>query len=265
MVVSDAHHDSGRQRRPLRRGTAVAEQREKRASHPVILLVDDNRIFLELEKEFLGELDVSIMTAADGWEALQIMASVRPALVFMDLHMPVMDGAASCASMKSDPRLRTIPVVMVSSIDQEGDAERCRAAGCDGILEKPVTKKALVASARQFLQTDLPFSQRVACRTQVVFWTADRCSYGMSEDLGPDGIYIAFKEKVVEKESVQLYFLLPGMPEGLVEATGSIVWVNRGRSASDPARPDGFGVEFHKMSEECRRLIGTYLASASTP
>lgn len=231
-------------------------------SRQVILLVDDNRIFLELEKEFLGELDVTIQTACDGWEALNLMKSVRPNLLFMDLHMPVMDGAACCAAMKADPRLCAIPVVIVSCIEEGGDTDRCRAAGCDGLLAKPVTRKALLACARKFLRNDMPDRNRVACRTQVVFWTPDRCSYGTSEELGTEGMYVAFKEDVAEKDTVQLYFLLPGIPEGLIEATGRITFVNREKSGAAPSRTVGFGVEFQQMSDQCRELVSSFIASA---
>ena len=57
-----------------------------------ILLVDDNRMFLELEKEFLKQSAVIVYTAADGREALDLLGMVRPDLIFMDLHMPEIEA-----------------------------------------------------------------------------------------------------------------------------------------------------------------------------
>ena len=228
---------------------------------PKILLVDDNKLFLELEQEFLKDLDVTTMRAGEGWEALALMARNRPDLVFLDLHMPLMDGVDCCAAMKSDPELRKIPVIIVSNIENEEDLVRCREAGCDGLLAKPVSKKAILESCRKFLRGTLLAEERVTCRTQVVFRSDSCCNYGMSEDLGLNSIYIGFTGEIQVGERLLLNFVLPGRPDGLIEAPGRVAWVNKGASATNPRLPEGFGVEFQQLDENCRRLIGGFLAT----
>lgn len=85
-----------------------------------ILLVDDVNMFLELQKTFLKLSSVHLFTAQDGVEALQVMRKERPSLVFMDLHMPRMDGAECCARMKADAESKAIPVVMITSEGKGG-------------------------------------------------------------------------------------------------------------------------------------------------
>src|SRR5512146_2027805 len=98
-------------------------------ARPKILLVDDNRLFLEMEKEFLQPCAVMIYTARDGREALELVRMVRRDLIFMDLQMPETDGAECCAILKGDPDMKGIPVVMVVTTERDDDMLRCRRAG----------------------------------------------------------------------------------------------------------------------------------------
>jgi len=230
---------------------------------PVILLVDDNQLFLKLEKEFLREVDADIITAGDGIEALEVMKTVRPDLVLLDLHMPLMDGADCCAAMKKDPNLRTIPVVIVSNLDSVDDCERCRQAGCDAVLAKPVVKKEIVDCCRKFVSRQNPASRRADCRTQVVFRTADRFDYAMGEDIGMAGMVIVYRGELKTGERVHLTFVLPGLPEELIEASGRIAGRARNdRNGAAPAPAEGYEVEFVQLDDRVRRLIGAYLAKS---
>ena len=120
-------------------------------SHPKILLVDDVRLFLELEKSFLHLAQVQILTAANGEEALAVVRKERPDLVFLDLYMPVLDGAACCAAIKVDPELTATPVVMVTTGGKPDEVEQCRVAGCDGLLTKPVDRSAFLDAVARFI------------------------------------------------------------------------------------------------------------------
>lgn len=231
-------------------------------SRPVIFLVDDNKLFLKLQKDFLKELDADIRTAGDGREALDLMKVIRPDLVMLDLHMPLMDGADCCMAMKKDTNLRTIPVVIVSNLESDSDRERCRKAGCDGILAKPVGKKDILECCRKFLKKLYSAEQRVACRTQVVFRTVSICNYGMSEYVGPKVIYIGFTGEISLGERVQLNFLLPGIQDELIESNGRVSKVIKTRSAKDPGCSEGFEVEFMNLDHKFRQLILDFVATS---
>src|SRR6516225_4037411 len=136
-------------------------------ARPKILLVDDDRLFLEMEKDFLRQSAVMVYTAADGREALDLLKTVRPDLIFMDLLMPEIDGATCCGILKSDPHLSSIPVVIVSVAGLEDDFARCRAAGCDGILNKPIKRDEFLAFGHRFLNNIDEIELRIPCRTLV--------------------------------------------------------------------------------------------------
>jgi CheY-like chemotaxis protein len=118
---------------------------------PKILLVDDVQLFVELEKSFLNLVPTDIRTAANGKDALDLVRQERPDLIFMDLYMPVMDGASCCAALKADPEFADIPVVMVTTGGKPEEIEQCRTAGCDGLLTKPVEKSAFREMYNRFI------------------------------------------------------------------------------------------------------------------
>ena len=120
-------------------------------SLPRILLVDDVRLFLELEKSFLHLAQVKILTAANGEEALAVVRRERPDLVFLDLYMPVLDGLTCCAAIKGDPEISATPVIMVTTGGKHEEVEQCRAAGCDGLLTKPVDRSAFLDMVSRFI------------------------------------------------------------------------------------------------------------------
>lgn len=82
---------------------------------PRVLLVDDERFFLNLQQEFLADSPVRVITAQNGREALDMIQRDRPGIVYLDLRMPELDGAACCSAIKNNPDLRNTPVVMVVS------------------------------------------------------------------------------------------------------------------------------------------------------
>src|SRR5262245_66478204 len=111
-----------------------------------ILLVDDVRLFLELEKTFLRRLECDILTASSGTEALEIARSEGPDLILLDDQMPGLGGLEACRMLKADPRTASIRVLMASAPDSEGAA---RSAGADGFVSKPLGRHELVFRVRE--------------------------------------------------------------------------------------------------------------------
>lgn len=229
---------------------------------PKILLVDDNRLFLEMEKEFLQPCAVQIYTARTGQEALDVVRLVLPDLVFMDLNMPEMDGADCCAAIKADPDLKGVPVIMIVTATDSADLERCRLAGCDLVLTKPVNRAAFIRTGHRFLPGLDRIELRIPCLTLVVFRIGEMTCYGTSANLSTSGIFIAFDGQLELEDQVRLSFLLPGSDGEVIEATGRVAWTNTGTPLSKPALPRGFGVEFGNIRPEVARAIADYMSRA---
>ena len=108
-----------------------------------ILVVDDNELNVKLLRYILEKRGYTVRTASNAAEARTSMRAQPPRLVLMDVQMPDVDGLTLTREFKADPALRDIPVIAVTSHAMTGDEERCRAAGCDGYITKPIDPRQL--------------------------------------------------------------------------------------------------------------------------
>jgi len=120
-----------------------------------VLVVDDHPINREVLVRQLQALGVGADSAADGREGLKAWRAGRYDIVFADVHMPLMDGFEMTAEIRrleaADVRSRT-PIVAVTANAMAGEDERCRAAGMDGYLSKPVSLQRLRATLQRWLR-----------------------------------------------------------------------------------------------------------------
>lgn len=116
-----------------------------------VLVVDDNRINLELAEAILENAGYEVRTAADADEALAAIAMERPGVILMDLQLPGVDGLTLTRRLKADPATRDIPIVALTAYAMKGDAEKAREAGCDGYLSKPIEGRTLPKVVEGFL------------------------------------------------------------------------------------------------------------------
>ncbi|HEY0873430.1 MAG TPA: response regulator [Vicinamibacterales bacterium] len=101
-----------------------------------VLLVEDHVDSRNMYAEFL-RLQFDVLEAGDGMGALEAMQSARPDVVVTDLALPRMDGFELMARMKSDDRLRHVPVIALSGFSGAEHEERARQAGSSLVLVKP--------------------------------------------------------------------------------------------------------------------------------
>jgi len=123
-------------------------------SKSTILIVDDNPQNVELLQAYLEVLACNTLTAVDGVEAMKLFESMTtlPDLVLLDVMMPRMSGFEVCRKLKEDPATRSIPVMMVTALNELGDIERGVECGIDDFLTKPVNKLELVTRVKSLLR-----------------------------------------------------------------------------------------------------------------
>jgi len=116
----------------------------------VILLVDDNRDLCEALAEFLSLQGHAVQCAADGSEALRMIADSQtyPAVILLDLPMPILDGWGFLAERGKDARIAAVPVVIMSGCSDV--APRAREAGAAAVVRKPVEPQALLRVIEHF-------------------------------------------------------------------------------------------------------------------
>jgi CheY-like chemotaxis protein len=117
-----------------------------------ILIVDDNQQNLELLKAYLEDLPCHLLTAEDGLQAIEAVEQHKPDLVLLDVMMPRMSGFEVCKKLKGQPSTRSIPIIMVTALNELGDIERGVECGTDDFLTKPVKKLELLTRVRSLLR-----------------------------------------------------------------------------------------------------------------
>ncbi len=117
---------------------------------PKILLVEDNENNRYLAQFLLEREGFAIEVAANGRQALEAARRNRPDLVVLDIQMPEMDGYETAERFKSDPALRDIPLVGVSSYAMTGDRDRALKAGFAGYIEKPINPDTFGQEVKKF-------------------------------------------------------------------------------------------------------------------
>ena len=110
-----------------------------------ILAVDDNEINLKVVKTTLAQAGHEILTATNGVEALEMVESVNPDLIILDISMPIMDGYEVCRILRGNPKTKNIPVIMLTSYNALEDKIKGFEAGADDYLTKPFQPAELQA------------------------------------------------------------------------------------------------------------------------
>ena len=130
---------------------------------PRVLVAEDNIINQRVAVLMLQKYDCRVDTVANGKEASRMLELLPYDLVFMDCHMPVMDGyEATMLIRKNEAGGRRTPIVAITANTMQGDREKCLASGMDGHISKPIREEDLIRT----LQWALPARTREALRAK---------------------------------------------------------------------------------------------------
>ena len=106
---------------------------------PLIMLVDDDEMVLQVVKDYLETKQYRVLTALSGLELLERVAEIHPDILLVDIQMPVMDGLETIRRIRShtDPLVAKMPVIAVTALAMPGDREYCLRAGANEYMSKP--------------------------------------------------------------------------------------------------------------------------------
>jgi PAS domain S-box-containing protein len=119
---------------------------------PSILLAEDNKANVQTIGDYLEDKGYMMHYATNGLVAVKSAREIRPALILMDIQMPVMDGLAAIQEIRADATTKNIPIVALTALVMPGDRERCLAAGATDYMSKPVSLKELAALVARLLR-----------------------------------------------------------------------------------------------------------------
>jgi CheY-like chemotaxis protein len=117
-----------------------------------ILLVEDNEMNRDMLSRRLTRKGFEVVMALDGAESLDMAAAQAPALILMDMSLPVIDGWEATRRLKADAATAAIPVIGLTAHAMAEDRDRCLAAGCDDYDTKPVDLARLLEKIQAQLQ-----------------------------------------------------------------------------------------------------------------
>jgi two-component system cell cycle response regulator len=117
-----------------------------------ILVVDDVAANVKLLEAKLISDYYEVITASDGFEAIEQAKAHKPDLILLDVMMPGMDGFETCQRLKADPELSHIPVVMVTALSEKTDRLKGLEAGADDFITKPINDSAMFARVKSLIR-----------------------------------------------------------------------------------------------------------------
>ncbi len=116
-----------------------------------ILLIEDNEMNRDMLSRRLIKRGYEVVVAVDGQEGVAKARAEAPALVLMDMSLPVLDGWEATRALRADPATRSIPVIALTAHAMAGDREKALAAGCDDFDTKPIELERLLGKIEALL------------------------------------------------------------------------------------------------------------------
>jgi len=118
---------------------------------PKILLVEDNEMNRDMLSRRLRKKGYEVLIAVDGQEGVTMAQTQTPALILMDMGLPVLDGWEATRQLKAAPATRAIPIIGLSAHAMAVDRERAMAVGCDDFDTKPIELTRLLEKIEALL------------------------------------------------------------------------------------------------------------------
>jgi putative two-component system response regulator len=213
-----------------------------------ILVVDDdrqNRVFL---KRILQPMGFRVREATNGEEALADVAAELPDIILLDVMMPKLDGYEVCQKLKTDPRTRLIPIIMLTSLGQLSDKLKGVELGVDDFLTKPFNIAELMTRVRSLLSLkqytdDLEHASNVL--ESIAMTVAERDAYTSGHCIRVGHYAVAVGERFGLGEEDLKVLRLAGtfhdlgkiaVPDGILRKPGPLTLEERNQMQSHAAK-----------------------------
>ena len=124
---------------------------KNKVSKPLVVCIDDSPQIGQIMEHILSSAGYSFISIQNPLEAIPKLIAVKPALIFLDLTMPVINGYELCSQIRRVSQLKDIPVVILTSNDGMVDRMRAKLVGASGFLAKPIKEDKILSTIRKFL------------------------------------------------------------------------------------------------------------------
>lgn len=223
-------------------------------SKVTVLIADDLKLFLEIEKSYLKRGGFEVVTAESGDKAVQLASLDPPHLILLDMEMPKMDGAQTCEALRKVPALAQVPIIVMSATDSKENKERCRKAGCTEFVIKPEKPDELLGIVARILALRQRESVRITVVFNVTGEVGARQVVGQARDLSATGMLLETTIPIAVGTRLPLEFYLP-RTRAQIKVTGTVI---RSSKTADGAHQSG--IRFSDLNQSDQELILDYVA-----
>jgi len=224
-----------------------------------ILLNEDAELQKILEESFFRRIGFHLLVAGTVEQAFEMIEDQDPVLFLLALEQPEWDGETICRRVKSDAVLRTTPIILIAPPGQEDAVLRCRAAGCDDLLSRPIDSQRLLAAACRVLNIVERTASRLATRLPVQLGREPhKLRSGSILNLNAGGCFVEADRLHPVGTLLSLAFSLPGMPAPL-RFQGRVAWVNHPEWVKTSSLPSGMGLQFVDLTAEDRAVLQGFI------
>lgn len=227
-------------------------------SQAKILLVDESRFFLTIEKQFLRNIPVTLIETQSAAQTIAYCYSEKPQLIYLAQEITGMPGTQCCLQIKSDPALRQIPIVMICEPGEEKD---CLLAGCDAVLLKPLDRHRFLEIGRSFLAGIR--ERRRSCLVSAKVIHESMTFNTRALDISSGGVFLDTLNKLPIGTPVHLdiHLARPHESGPHIDCQGMVAWHNTRENPQKPNHPVGLGIKFNPLSTQAAAILNGFLHS----
>ncbi|HSW36543.1 MAG TPA: response regulator [Candidatus Limnocylindrales bacterium] len=117
-----------------------------------VLVVDDAELNRKLLADYMLYEGFTVTEAENGEQAVHLAKELKPALILMDIQMPILDGYSAIKILKSDPATQHIKIIAITSFAMKGDREKILNSGCDAYIAKPIDMHGLIEQIETIME-----------------------------------------------------------------------------------------------------------------
>jgi len=220
-----------------------------------VVIVDRSSAFLKLMEIIIARLGYGTSSVDGTEECLRVMRGEGSDLVLTEMKLADGTGPELCRTIREDPALAEIPVVIITTDNREEMRQQAFNSGCDDYLTKPLTVRPLFASLEKLVGN----RRRKQIRTTMASF-ADVTYRGDSLrmetfNFGEGGVFLKTKTPLPVGEVIDLTLALPGRVDAL-KVQGEVLYAFGSKM---PGHPPGMGVKFIGLDEGGQRLLSRYV------
>lgn len=225
----------------------------------VILLADESRFFLSMEKQFLRNVPATVVETQSAAQALQFCRTTPPDLIFLADTLADCDGLSCCRELRADPALAAIPVIFVCENGAASHPPADGAGGCHAVLAKPLDRQRFLEAGRKFLAGIR--EHRRSCLIGVSLGAQGEVIEGKGLDLSSGGLFFELARPLPIGTGVELdlHLARPHESGPRIAASGMVAWHNARHNPTKAHHPAGMGIKFTRIAPRAAEILADYL------